>query len=97
MAGVIGTALMLLECSGKGALIDLDAMPARRGGFPALADGPQLWFLAQRAGAGPAGGTGPLRRARLSAASIGRIDDSRHCACPCRARPRPSGTWPRKP
>jgi len=35
MAGAVGTAMMLLECSGVGARIDLDALP-RPGGVPLL-------------------------------------------------------------
>jgi selenophosphate synthetase-related protein len=65
MAGVIGTALMLLECSGKGAVIDLDAVPARRRPISCAgwAPSPAMVFCSACRG-GPAGSTVPLRRAR---------------------------------
>jgi AIR synthase-related protein len=79
MAGVVGTALMLLECSGVGAIIDVDAIPRPAGvgmarwltsfpsfGFLLAVEDEHLARVKQRfAGRG------------IACAAIGRIDDSR--------------------
>jgi AIR synthase-related protein len=78
-AGVLGTALMLLECSGVGAVIDIDAVPIP----PAvdrkrwlLATFPSFGFLLSVA---PAHADAVLKRFAtrdIAAAVIGRCDDS---------------------
>lgn len=79
MAGIIGTALMLLECSGVGAEIDLDAIP-RPAGVPLLrwlTSFPSFGFVL---GVQPAHADAVCERftARgLAAAVIGNVDDSR--------------------
>jgi AIR synthase-related protein len=79
MAGVVGTALMLLECSGVGATIDVDAIPKPAGvglarwltsfpsfGFLLAVDDEHLAEVKRRfAGRG------------IACAAIGRIDESR--------------------
>lgn len=79
MAGVIGTALMLLECSGKGALIDLDAIPCPPGvDFQRwLTAFPSYGFLLSVSAPDLEQVLGRFAARGLSAASIGRIDDSR--------------------
>jgi hypothetical protein len=79
MAGVIGTALMLLECSGKGAVIDLDAVPR-----PPEADFlrwlgafPSYGFLLSVAGEDLQEVLSRFAARDIAAAAIGRIDDSR--------------------
>ena len=79
MAGVIGTALMLLECSDKGALIDLEAIPC-----PPSVDFqrwltafPSYGFLLSVSAPDLEQVLGRFAARGLAAASIGRIDDSR--------------------
>jgi AIR synthase-related protein len=78
MAGAIGTALMLLECSGVGATIDLDAIP-RPPGVPLarwLASFPSFGFILSVA-PDDSDAVGALFRERgLAAAPIGVVDDS---------------------
>ncbi|WP_039790016.1 sll0787 family AIR synthase-like protein [Herbaspirillum huttiense] len=81
MAGVIGTALMLLECSAKGACIDLEAIPR-----PPEADAdllrwlsafPSYGFLLSVADDDLPEVLARFTRRGIAAAAIGRIDDSR--------------------
>ncbi|MCJ2083765.1 sll0787 family AIR synthase-like protein [Methylobacterium sp. J-090] len=79
MAGVVGTALMLLECSNVGAVIDLDAIPRPDGvplarwlnAFPSFG-----YLLSVRSGDTPAVLARFAERG-ISAARIGGIDASR--------------------
>ncbi|GJE79498.1 sll0787 family AIR synthase-like protein [Methylorubrum thiocyanatum] len=79
MAGVVGTALMLLECSGVGGLIDLDAIP-RPDDVPLarwLTAFPSFGYLVSvRPGRTPAVLARFAERG-IAAASIGRLDASR--------------------
>ncbi len=79
-AGLIGTAMMLLECSGVGATINLDTIPC-----PPGAD-PQRWLLSAFPSYGfilsvpPRHADAVIARFRgrdLACAAIGRCDDSR--------------------
>lgn len=79
MAGVIGTTLMLLECSGAGAVIDLDAIPRP-------ADVPLLRWLASFPSYGFVLSVRPdnvevviarFTERGLAAATIGRVDATR--------------------
>ena len=78
MAGVIGTALMLLECSGKGAVIDLDALPCPpRVDFTRwLTAFPSYGFLLSVADDDLPEVLARFAARDIAAASIGRIDDS---------------------
>ena len=81
MAGVIGTALMLLECSGKGAVIDVDAIPrpevAEQDLLRWLGAFPSYGFLLSVAEAHLPQVLARFAQRGLAAAAIGRIDDSR--------------------
>jgi len=79
MAGIVGTALMLLECSGAGAVIDLDAIPRP-------ADVPLLRWLTSFPSYGFVLSVRPdnvdaviarFTERGLAAASIGRVDATR--------------------
>ena len=79
MAGAVGTALMLLECSRVGAVIDVDAIP-RPPGVPLarwLLSFPSFGFVL---GVEPAHTGDVLARFAgrgIAAAVVGRVDDSR--------------------
>lgn len=79
MAGVVGTALMLLECSGVGAVIDLDAIP-RPEHVPLarwLTAFPSFGYLVSvRPDRTPAVSARFAERG-IAAARIGRLDESR--------------------
>jgi AIR synthase-related protein len=78
MAGVLGTALMLLECSQVGARIDIDAIP-RPPGVPLqrwLATFPSYGFLLGVADEDLAAVLARFDARGIAAAAIGRIDDS---------------------
>jgi hypothetical protein len=79
MAGVLGTALMLLECSGAGAVIDVDAIP--RPDSVALerwlATFPSYGFLLSVSDANLAPVLARFAGRGIACAAIGRIDDSR--------------------
>ncbi|GJE69123.1 sll0787 family AIR synthase-like protein [Methylorubrum podarium] len=79
MAGVVGTALMLLECSGVGGLIDLDAIP-RPDGVPLarwLTAFPSFGYLVSvRPDRTPAVLARFAERG-IAAAAVGRLDASR--------------------
>jgi AIR synthase-related protein len=79
MAGVVGTALMLLECSGVGAVIDVDAIPRPAGVSLArwLTTFPSFGFLLSVADAQLAEVERRFRQRSIACAPIGRIDDSR--------------------
>ncbi|WP_347557203.1 sll0787 family AIR synthase-like protein [Robbsia sp. KACC 23696] len=79
MAGVIGTALMLLECSGVGATIDIDAIP-RPADVPLLkwlSAFPSYGFLLSVRDAHLQEVIDRFARREIACAAIGRIDDSR--------------------
>lgn len=79
MAGVVGTALMLLECSGVGAMIDLDAIPKP----PAVALSrwltafPSFGFLLSVSDAALPEVLERFSRRDIACAAIGRTDASR--------------------
>ena len=79
MAGAVGTALMLLECSRVGAVVDVDAIP-RPPGVPLarwLLSFPSFGFVL---GVEPAHTGDVLARFAergIAAAVVGRVDDSR--------------------
>jgi AIR synthase-related protein len=78
MAGVIGTALMLLECSALGAVIDLDAIP-KPDGVPLqrwLTAFPSFGFLLSVADEELAQVIGRFTARGIACAAIGRTDDS---------------------
>jgi AIR synthase-related protein len=78
MAGIVGTALMLLECSGVGATIDLDAVP-RPPGVPLerwLVTFPSYGFLLSVADAGLDAVRGAFSARGLACAAIGTVDAS---------------------
>jgi selenophosphate synthetase-related protein len=79
MAGVVGTALMLLECSGVGATIDLDAVPRPSGVALErwLTTFPSYGFLLSVADAQLDAVRERFTARGLACAAIGRIDDSR--------------------
>ncbi|MDQ7969061.1 MAG: sll0787 family AIR synthase-like protein [Oxalicibacterium faecigallinarum] len=78
MAGVVGTALMLLECSGVGATIDLDAIPRPSGVVLErwLQAFPSFGFLLSVADDKLATVQARFAARDIACASIGRIDDS---------------------
>ncbi|HEY4317465.1 MAG TPA: sll0787 family AIR synthase-like protein [Herbaspirillum sp.] len=78
MAGVVGTALMLLECSALGAVIDLDAIP-KPDGVPLqrwLAAFPSFGFLLSVADDDLEEVLGRFRCRGIACAAIGRTDDT---------------------
>ncbi|MDB5776189.1 MAG: sll0787 family synthase-like protein [Herbaspirillum sp.] len=78
MAGVVGTALMLLECSSLGAVIDLGAIP-RPEGVPLqrwLAAFPSFGFLLSVTEAQLEKVIGRFTARGIACAAIGRTDDS---------------------
>jgi AIR synthase-related protein len=78
MAGVVGTALMLLECSALGAVIDLDAIPKPKG-VPLqrwLAAFPSFGFLLSVADADLDEVLARFRGRDIACAAIGRTDDT---------------------
>ena len=88
MAGVVGTALMLLECSGVGAAIDLDAIPRPDGVALArwLTAFPSFGFLlsvspdqrsARSSAASPRGASRRRRSASVDASRVVRIATGR--------------------
>jgi len=81
MGGLIGTALMLLEASGVGATITLDAIPRPRGGdIPWdrwLLAFPSFGFLLSVAPENVARVRDAFTAGGIAAASIGRVDTSR--------------------
>lgn len=79
MAGVVGTALMLLECSGKGAVIDLDAIPRPEGVdfLRWLTAFPSYGFLLSVGDDALAEVLARFGARGIACAAIGRIDDSR--------------------
>jgi len=79
MAGVIGTALMLLECSGVGAEISIDAIPRPPGVdlLRWLTAFPSFGFLLSVPDASLPEVLARFEARGLAAASIGRIDDTR--------------------
>ncbi|HEV7817408.1 MAG TPA: sll0787 family AIR synthase-like protein [Janthinobacterium sp.] len=79
MAGTVGTALMLLECSGLGATIDLDAVP-RPPGVPLqrwLAAFPSFGFLLSVSDAKLAAVLARFEARGIACAAIGRCDGTR--------------------
>lgn len=79
MAGVVGTALMLLECSGIGAVIDLDAIP-KPAGVPLsrwLTAFPSYGFLLSVSDAALPEVKQRFSARGLACAAIGRTDSSR--------------------
>ncbi|MDB5757808.1 MAG: hypothetical protein JWM30_1097 [Burkholderia sp.] len=78
MAGVVGTALMLLECSGVGATIDVDAIPRPEGVEMArwLTSFPSFGFLLAVDGAHLAEVKRRFANRGIASAAIGRIDES---------------------
>jgi uncharacterized protein len=79
MAGVVGTALMLLECSGVGATIDVDAIP-RPADVPLarwLTTFPSFGFLLSVGDEHLAEVQMRFARRGLACAAIGRLDDTR--------------------
>lgn len=79
MAGTLGTALMLLECSGVGAAISLDALP-RPQGVPLdrwLTAFPSYGFLLAVDDAHEEDVARRFRERGIACAAIGTIDDSR--------------------
>ncbi|KWR76404.1 sll0787 family AIR synthase-like protein [Cupriavidus sp. IDO] len=79
MAGTLGTALMLLECSGVGARIELDHIPRPPGVALArwLTAFPSYGFLLAVREEDVAGVTARFRERDIACAGIGVIDDSR--------------------
>jgi hypothetical protein len=79
MAGVLGTALMLLECSDAGAVIDVDAIPRPEGVALErwLATFPSYGFLLSVSDANLAPVLARFAGRGIACAAIGRIDDSR--------------------
>ena len=79
MAGLLGTALMLLECSQAGAAIDIDAIP-RPDDVPLLrwlTTFPSYGFLLSVADEDLAPVLARFEARGIAAAAIGRIDNSR--------------------
>jgi hypothetical protein len=79
MAGAIGTALMLLECSGAGAVIDLDAIP-RPDGVPLprwLGSFPSYGFILSVRPEKLGGVLTGFASRDLACAVIGQVDDTR--------------------
>lgn len=79
MAGMLGTALMLLECSRVGAVIDIDAIP-RPDGVPLqrwLSAFPSYGFLLSVSDDNLAAVLERFSARGIACAAIGRIDDSR--------------------
>jgi AIR synthase-related protein len=79
MGGVVGTTLMLLEASGVGATLSLDAMP-RPPGIPCeswLLAFPSYGFLLSVAPARSGAVLGAFAARGIDAAVIGRVDESR--------------------
>jgi uncharacterized protein len=82
MAGVLGTALMMLECSGAGAVIDVDAIP-RPDGIALerwLTTFPSYGFLLSVSDANLAPVLARFAGRGIACAAIGRIDGSRKLA-----------------
>ncbi|WP_051516724.1 sll0787 family AIR synthase-like protein [Herbaspirillum sp. RV1423] len=79
MAGIVGTALMLLECSGVGATIDLDAIPRPAGVDFArwLGAFPSYGFLLSVSDAALPEVLQRFAARDIACAAIGRIDDTR--------------------
>jgi AIR synthase-related protein len=79
MAGVIGTALMLLECSGVGAIIDLSTIPCPPGiDFERwLSAFPSYGFLLSVSDAALPEVLSRFTARDIACAAIGRIDDTR--------------------
>jgi selenophosphate synthetase-related protein len=80
MGGVIGTALMLLECSGLGATIDIRSVPAPENQpLPRwlLSTFPSFGFLLSAAERNVAAVIAQFASRDLSCAAIGRCDDTR--------------------
>ena len=78
MAGAVGTALMLLECSKVGAIIDLDAIP-RPPDVPLmrwLTSFPSFGFILSVAPDDVDTVCALIRERGLAAAPIGTVDDS---------------------
>jgi AIR synthase-related protein len=90
MGGVVGTAVMLLEASGVGATLSLDAMP-RPPGIPWeswLLAFPSYGFLLSVAPARSGDALGAFAARGIAAAVVGRVDESRRltlCAGAARA------------
>lgn len=79
MAGAIGTALMLLECSGVGAVIDLDAIP-RPAGVPLprwLSSFPSYGFILSVRPENLGRVLTRFAARDLACAVVGRVDDTR--------------------
>lgn len=79
-AGLLGTALMLLECSGVGATLDIDALPVPPDADPGrwmLHTFPSFGFLCAVAPQFEGEVIGAFRARDIAVATVGRIDDSR--------------------
>lgn len=79
MAGILGTALMLLECSQAGAVVDVDAIP-RPPGVPLLrwlSAFPSYGFLLSVPDAHLTSVLARFNEREIACAAIGRIDSSR--------------------
>lgn len=79
MAGAVGTAMMLLECSGVGARIDLDALP-RPGGVPLLrwlSSFPSYGFVLSVAPSQVAPVLGRFAARDIACAVVGEVDATR--------------------
>jgi AIR synthase-related protein len=79
MAGLVGTALMLLECSGAGARIDIDAIPRPEGVALArwLQSFPSYGFLLTASEADVPAVLARFAARGIASAAIGRIDATR--------------------
>ncbi|MBB3642143.1 sll0787 family AIR synthase-like protein [Variovorax atrisoli] len=79
MAGAVGTAMMLLECSGVGARIDLDAIP-RPDGVPLLrwlSSFPSYGFVLSVSPAQAAGVAARFAARDIACAVVGQVDATR--------------------
>ncbi|MGQ0621768.1 MAG: sll0787 family AIR synthase-like protein [Panacagrimonas sp.] len=79
-AGAIGTAMMLLECSGVGALIDINAVPRPPGVDPTrwlISTFPSFGFVLAVPELHVQAVLGRFRARNIACATIGRCDDSR--------------------
>jgi uncharacterized protein len=77
-AGLLGTVLMLLECSGVGAIVDVEAVPVACGADPLrwlLYTFPSFGFLCAAAPGHQEEILGAFRARGIAASAIGRIDD----------------------
>jgi len=80
MAGVIGTAIMLLECSGAGAVMDVEAVPAPPGVAPGrwlLSTFPSYGFILSVAPRDTDAVAARFRDRGIACAVVGRCDDTR--------------------